>query len=104
MLFHVNMEVRIPHGVDPEEIKQLGALEHERARELQLQRKWVHLWRVAGKFANVSVFDVETAAELHDILNSLPFYPFMTVEVTALCRHPGAVEITELRNKREHPE
>jgi muconolactone D-isomerase len=98
------MEVRIPHGVDPEKIKQLGALEHERARELQLQRKWVHLWRIVGKFANVSVFDVETPAELHDILNSLPFYPFMTVEVTALCRHPGAVEITELRNKREHPE
>ena len=75
MLFHVNMEVRIPHGVDPEKIKQLGALEHERARELQLQRKWVHLWRVVGKFANVSVFDVDTPTELHDILNSLPVLP-----------------------------
>ena len=95
MLFHVNMEVRIPHGVDPEKIKQLVALEHERARELQLQRKWVHLWRVVGKFANVSVFDVDTPTELHDILNSLPFYPFMTVEVTALCRHPGAAEMTD---------
>jgi muconolactone D-isomerase len=95
MLFHVNMEVRIPPGTDPEKIKEPGALEHERARELQLQRKWLHLWRVAGKFANVSVFDVESPAELHDILNSLPFYPFMQVEVTALCRHPGAVETVE---------
>ena len=66
MLFHVNMEVRIPHGVDPEKIKQLGAMEHERAREreLQLEGKWLHLWRIVGKFANVSVFDVETPAEL----------------------------------------
>ncbi len=94
MLFHVNMDVHIPHGTDPETIKQLGALEHERARELQLQRKWLHLWRVVGKFANVSVFDVESPAELHDILNSLPLYPFMEIEVTALCRHPGAVETT----------
>ena len=65
MLFHVDMNVRIPPGADPEKIEQLGALEHERARELQLQRKWLHLWRVVGKFANVSVFDVESPAELH---------------------------------------
>ena len=43
MLFHVNMEVRIPHGVDPKKIKQLVAMKRERARELQLQGKWVHL-------------------------------------------------------------
>ena len=91
MLFRVNMDIHIPPGTDPETIKKLGALEHERARELQLQRKWLHLWRVVGKFANVSVFDVESPTELHDILNSLPFFPFMELEVTALCRHPGAV-------------
>jgi muconolactone D-isomerase len=95
MLFHVHMDVRIPPGIDSEKIKQLGALEHERARELQLQGKWLHLWRVVGKFANVSVFDVESPTELHDILNSLPLYPFMEIEVTALCRHPGAVDLTE---------
>ena len=95
MLFHVHMDVRVPPGSDAEKIKQLGALEHERARELQLQRKWLHLWRVVGKFSNVSVFDVESPIELHEILNSLPLYPFMEIAVTALCRHPGAVETTE---------
>ena len=92
MLFHVGITVRIPHGVDADEIQTLNAREHERAKELQLQRKWLHLWRVAGKFANISVFDVDSPAELHQILNSLPLYPFMEVEVTALCRHPGALE------------
>jgi muconolactone D-isomerase len=92
MLFHVNINVRIPHGTDPEKVKQLSVQEHERAKDLQLQRKWVHLWRVAGKYANVSIFDVESPAELHEILNSLPLYPFMEVEVTALCRHPGSME------------
>jgi muconolactone delta-isomerase len=24
-------------------------------------------------------------------LNSLPFYPYMSIEVTPLCRHPGAL-------------
>ena len=92
MLFHVNITVRIPHNADPDWIKQLSAQEDERARELQLQGKWRHLWRVAGKYANVSIFDVDSPAELHEILNSLPLYPFMNIEVTALCRHPGSLE------------
>jgi len=95
MLFHVLMNVRIPRDVDAEQLKILSAQEHERAKVLQEQRKWLHLWRVAGKFANVSIFDVESPAELHEVLNSLPLYPFMEVEVTALCRHPGALELHE---------
>jgi muconolactone D-isomerase len=94
MLFHVSITVRIPHDADPEEIKKLGAAEHERAKELQLQRKWIHLWRVAGQYANIGVFEVESPAELHEILNSLPLYRFMEVEVIALCRHPGSIEAT----------
>jgi muconolactone D-isomerase len=92
MLFHVRVTVRIPHNADPNEVKTLSAQEHERAKELQLQRKWLHLWRVAGQYSNISVFDVESPAELHEILNSLPLYRFMDVEVTALSRHPGALE------------
>jgi muconolactone D-isomerase len=92
MLFHVNIAVRIPHDVDPEKIKDLSAQEHERAKELQQQGKWLHLWRVAGKYANVSVFNVDSPAELHEILNSLPLYPFMEIEVMALCHHPGSLE------------
>jgi muconolactone D-isomerase len=95
MLFHVLMNVRIPRDVDAEQLKILSAQEHERAKVLQEQRKWLHLWRVAGKFANVSIFDVESPAELHEVLNSLPLYPFMEVEVTALCRHSGALELHE---------
>jgi muconolactone D-isomerase len=92
MLFHLVMNVQIPHGADPEKIRQVGAAEHERAKELQLQGKWLHLWRVAGKYASVSVFDVESPDELHEILNSLPLYPFMEIEVTALCHHLGSLE------------
>jgi len=94
MLFHLSINVRIPHDADPDKIKQLGAQEHERAKELQLQGKWLHLWRVAGKYANVSVFDVESADELHEILSSLPLYPFMEIDVNALCHHPGSLEPT----------
>ncbi len=95
MLFHVHINVQVPYDADPEKLKKLSSREHERAKELQLKRKWIHLWRVAGKYANISIFDVESPAELHEILNSLPLYPFMEVDVTALCHHPGSLELTE---------
>ena len=95
MLFHVRIDVRTPPNLDPQQLKELGEKEHERAKELQMNGKWVHLWRIAGKYANISIFDVESPAELHDLLNSLPLYPFMEVEVTALCHHPGSLEISK---------
>jgi muconolactone D-isomerase len=95
MLFHVTMTVRIPLDADPEKIRRLSEDEHERATGLQREGKWLHLWRVVGKFSNVSIFRVQSPAELHDILGSLPLHPYMESEVVALCRHPGSLEATE---------
>jgi muconolactone D-isomerase len=91
MLFHVLMKVVVPPGTEAATLERLGREEHERAAELQRQGTWLHLWRIVGQFSNVSVFRVDSGEELHAILESLPLHPFMTVEVTALCRHPGAV-------------
>jgi muconolactone D-isomerase len=90
MLFHVAISVRVPHDLDPARIKDLEEKEHARAADLQRSGKWLHLWRVVGQWANVSVFDVESGAELHEILESLPLRPYMEIVVTALCRHPGS--------------
>jgi muconolactone D-isomerase len=94
MLFHVTMAVRIPPEADAAKVSSLNAQEHQHAAELQRAGKWVHLWRVAGKFANVSIFRVESADELHAILEGLPLRPYMETSVTALCRHPGALSGT----------
>jgi muconolactone D-isomerase len=90
MLFHVEMEVRLPHDMPAERADELKAVEKARAQQLQRDGKWRHLWRVAGRYANVSIFDVESHDELHGILTSLPLFPFMTMQVTALCRHPSS--------------
>ena len=91
MLFHVAINVRVPHDLDPARIKELEEKEHGRAADLQRSGKWLHLWRVVGQWANISVFDVESGAELHGILESLPLRPYMEIAVTALCRHPGSL-------------
>jgi muconolactone D-isomerase len=95
MLFQVSMTVRIPHDMDPKKVGELSALEHQRAADLQREGKWLHLWRVVGSYANLSIFKVETPDELHAILESLPLRPFMETQVSALCRHPGALADAE---------
>lgn len=91
MLFHVTMDVQIPADADPVRIAALKALEKDRSQELQRAGVWRHLWRQAGRYSNVSIFDVESNAQLHDILSTLPLFPFMDVTVTALCRHPSSI-------------
>lgn len=91
MLFHVEMDVRLPPDMPVERANELKSTERARAEELQHRGKWRHLWRVAGRYANVSVFDVADPAELHELLSSLPLFPFMKITVTALCRHPSSI-------------
>lgn len=91
MLFMVEMDLSVPYDIDKTMFEELKATEKARSQDLQRQGKWRHLWRVAGRYANVSIFDVESASELHDIMMSLPLYPFMDVKVTALCQHPSAI-------------
>lgn len=91
MLFHVRMTVKLPTDMPAEQAAQLKADERELAQRLQREGTWRHLWRIAGLYANVSVFDVPDAQALHDTLMQLPLYPYMEIEVTALCRHPSSV-------------
>jgi muconolactone D-isomerase len=91
MLFQVEMNVKIPLGLDSEFVDGLKAAEKARAQELQHTGKWRHLWRVAGQYRNISIIDVESNTELHDILWTLPLFPFMEVRVTPLCRHASSI-------------
>ena len=91
MLYHMRMDVHPPHGTDPGAFDRLRAEEKARAEDLQRQGKWVHLWRIAGQYANILVFDVESHDELHAILSTLPLFPFMEISVTPLARHPSPI-------------
>ncbi len=91
MLFKVEMDVTPPPGYDPVQFDALKAAEKARFQDLQRAGTWRHIWRVVGQYSNVSIFDVASNAELHDILIGLPLYPFMDIRVTALCRHPSSL-------------
>ena len=90
MLFMVEMDVNIPLDFDAEKAAQIKADERVYFQKLQASGVWRHIWRKVGLYSNVSIFDVESNAALHDTLMGLPLYPFMTMKVTPLCRHPSS--------------
>lgn len=92
MLFKVEMTVNIPSSLPKAEADEIKAKEKAYSQQLQREGKWLHIWRVAGLYANVSIFDVADNQELHDLLTALPLYPFMEISVQPLCRHPSAID------------
>jgi len=91
MLFHVRMDVAIPHDLDPARRAEIVAREKAYAQELQQAGTWRHIWRVVGEYANISIFNVDSNEELHELLSGLPLFPYMTIKVTPLAPHPSAI-------------
>lgn len=91
MLFKVEMTVNIPLNFPEDRADDIKRKEKAYSQQLQREGKWRHIWRVAGRYSNVSIFDVQDADELHQILMGLPLYPFMDIQVDALCRHPSSI-------------
>ena len=91
MLYLVHMVVNIPSDLPAEEFAALKAVEKNYSQDLQRDGRWAELWRVVGQYANYSIFDVAGNDELHEILASLPLFPYMDVTVTPLAKHPSRI-------------
>ncbi len=91
MLFHVRMDVNIPLDLDEKIANEIKAVEKAYSQKLQAEGKWRHIWRMTGLYSNISIFDVESNEELHTLLQGLPLYKYMDIEVTPLNRHPSSI-------------
>jgi muconolactone D-isomerase len=92
MLFHVRMDVRLPHDLNADVRADIVAREKAYAQDLQRSGKWPQLWRVVGEYANISIFDVDSSDELHELLCGLPLFPFMDIKVIPLATHPSDIK------------
>lgn len=91
MKYMVQMTVNPPKDMDPQEWQGILRREKEYGQEFMKNGKFQHIWRIVGEFANVSIFDVESNDELHTILSGFPLFPYMDMNVTALAKHPSAL-------------
>lgn len=91
MEYIVEMDVHIPESWSEERLTDMIAKEKETSQKWQQSGKWVYLWRVAGKYSNISILSVDSPDELHQIISSLPLFPYMKIKVTSICKHPNAL-------------
>jgi len=85
------MDVNLPPSMPEAEAAALKKTEKEKSQALQDSGKWRHLWRIVGQYSNISIFDADSLDELHTMISSLPLFPYMTIQVMPLCRHPSSI-------------
>jgi muconolactone D-isomerase len=88
MEFLVRIDVDLSVDVTEPRRRELLEAEAVRGRELIASGALRRIWRVPGRWSNVSLYDVADATELHALLTSLPLWPWMDVRVEALAVHP----------------
>jgi muconolactone D-isomerase len=90
MIFLVTIDVSLPAEMAEQEKQDLRRRETLRAHELMESNKLRSIWRIVGQTANVGIWAAATLEELHDLLSSMPLYPYVKVDVTPLIDHPAA--------------
>jgi muconolactone D-isomerase len=95
MQFLVEIKIAIPPGMPEGQRRELLAAESARGRELIAAGTLRGIWRIPGRLANWSLYDVENTDELHALLASLPLFPWLRARVIPLATHPlGTVDAT----------
>jgi len=89
MEFLVHIEILWPADKPDHEREEMFAVELARGQELAHAGALRRLWRIPGRWANWSLYEVTDATALHEALTSLPLYPWMEIEVHALATHPN---------------
>lgn len=90
----VKITVGLPAEMSTERRADLLAAERRRGRELRSQGAIRRIWRIPGQHSNVGIWSAGSAAELHEMITSLPLHPWMMVEVGALASHPLEADAT----------
>ncbi len=95
MEFLVQIRIALPADLELVERTRLLRAERERGQELVRDGSIVRIWRVGDPSAvdsahleNVGLWEASDEGELRCLLGTLPFFPWMTVDVTPLRLHP----------------
>lgn len=88
MEFLVRFETALPESMSAQQRDQLKAAERARAQELREEGVLLRLWRIPGRRGVIGLWEATDATHLHDVLSSLPQFPWMDITVEALATHP----------------
>ena len=95
--FLITVTISVPDGTPGQTVADTKAREAERARELGEQGHLVRLWSVParpGESRTLGIWRAHDPAGMQAILESLPLYPWLRAETTALGQHPSDPAMT----------
>ncbi|MDO8212579.1 muconolactone Delta-isomerase [Conexibacter sp. CPCC 206217] len=87
MEFLVRSELHVPASVSPEQLQETIAQERERGLELRASGAIVRIWRAPGRRDSVAIYEARDATHLHELLASLPVWPWLSCTVEPLAHH-----------------
>lgn len=100
MEFLVNIKINWPMDLDPQVKDEIIVKEQQYAAKLADQGHLVRMWRVPGRRENWGLWRAADATHLHDIISSLPVFPYMDVTVRPLALHPVDPMRTQLEEEQ----
>jgi muconolactone delta-isomerase len=92
MEYLVTMTTRVPDGTSEAAVQDIRAREAARSRELAAEGHLLRLWRPPlqpGEWRTLGLFAAADAAQLEDVLASMPLRVWRSDEVTPLSPHPS---------------
>lgn len=88
MEFLINISFQWDADVPEEERQRLRIEERAHAAKLAEKGHLLRMWRVPGRRENWGLWRAKDATEMHEILTTLPIWPWMNVNVMPLADHP----------------
>ncbi len=88
-LYLVSIRNNIPVDLVSDVRDQLVKAELKRALELVSDGTIQSIYRIAARRENVGIWRASSPQHLHEVLTSLPMYPYLDITVTPLAAHPA---------------
>ena len=92
MEYLIDFTIDIPDGTPATDVDQRSQAEADRVGVLATEGHVLRVWRPTpedGRRRAIGLYRADDEAELNAILESLPLYPWMTINVRALAPHPN---------------
>jgi muconolactone D-isomerase len=89
MEFMVLIKNTFPPDGGKELLATLAKAESARASVLANEGVIKKIWRRTGQKSNVGIWVASDATQLHEAISSLPFFPWLEIEIWPLAEHPN---------------
>ncbi len=88
MQFMLYIDVTLPTHLSDAEKADLRTRENAQSHQFVRDGIMRKIWRVAGRMANYSVWNVDSTEALHEAVQKLPMFPYMKIDIFPILEHP----------------